>query len=363
LSSRARVPAFEALARRIQDEKLLTPLWVDGEVVMLLDQTRLPFERAVIPIRTADEMGQAIQRMQIRGSGAIGCAAAFGAYLSVVSAPRQPDRWGSLVKPLIEARPTAIALQLAVNEVLDTASNAADPVEGAATAAVAFFEKQIEMERAIGRHGAAIIPDGATILTHCHSGALAGAGYGGRVLSVIRAAAESGNQIKVIAQETRPYLQGARITAWELRQLGLPVTLITDGMSGAMMQAGRVDVCVVGSDRLAINGDLANKTGTYLIALAAREHQIPFYTATTRFNIDPSGPDGQHIPIELRSGEEVLAFNGQRIAPEGVEALYPAFDITPARLLTGIITEAGIFTAPFEPKLRALVQHEMDPII
>src|SRR5258708_12196122 len=166
-------PAFEALARRIQDEKLLTPLWPDGQAVAVLDQTRLPFQRRVIPIHSAEEMAQAIQRMQIRGSGAIGCAGAFGAYLAVLSAPRQPDRWAGLASTLREARPTAIALQLAVSEVLDAASQAADPVDGAAIAAVAFFERQIEMELAIGRHGAAIIPDGSTLLTHCPSGAFA----------------------------------------------------------------------------------------------------------------------------------------------------------------------------------------------
>jgi methylthioribose-1-phosphate isomerase len=350
------------LTRRIEDEKLMAPLWPDGEIVALLDQTRLPFSREIIHVFSATEMGDAIRQMKIRGSGAIGCAGAFGAYLAVHSAPEQPDQWSNLVEPLRNARPTAIALRLAVDEVLRKARTTADPVENAANAAVAFFERQIDMERAIGRHGAEAIADGATVLTHCHSGALAGAGYGGRALSVIRTAAESGKKISVIAQETRPYLQGARITAWELRQLGLPVTLITDGMSGAVMEAGRVDVCVVGSDRLAINGDLANKTGTYLVALAAREHAVPFYTATTCYNVDPTCPDGQHIPIELRPGDEVLTINGQRIAAEGVDALYPAFDITPAKLLTGIITEAGTLTAPFEPKLRALLANEKDTV-
>jgi methylthioribose-1-phosphate isomerase len=360
LSREARFSAFDKLTRRIQDEQLLAPLWPDGETVALLDQTRLPFARDVIHIRTAEEMGNAIRQMQIRGSGAIGCAGALGAYLAVRSAAKQPDQWNRLVEPLRNARPTALALRLAVDEVLDAARGAADPLESAANAAVAFFERQIGMERALGRHGAAVIADGATVLTHCHSGALAGAGYGGRALSVIRAAAESGKRISVIAQETRPYFQGARITAWELRQLGVPVTLITDGMSGAVMEAGRVDVCVVGSDRLAINGDLANKTGTYLVALAAREHDVPFYTATTRYNVDPTCPDGRHIPIEFRPGDEVLTINGQRIAAEGVDALYPAFDITPAKLLTGIITEVGTLTAPFEAKLRVLLQNEKD---
>jgi len=356
LSNQTGFLVLDRLSQRITDERLVAPLWPQGEMVALIDQTKLPFEQDVVQIRTADEMAEAIRRMQIRGSGAIGCAGALGAYLAVRNAPRTADHWGKMVQSLRQARPTAVALQLAVDEVLAAARKATEPVEAAATAAAEFVNRQLEMERAIGRYGAETIPDGATVLTHCHSGALAGAGYGGRALSVIRAAAEAGKNIQVISQETRPYLQGARITAWELRQLGLPVTLITDGMSGAMMESGRVDVCVVGSDRLAINGDLANKVGTYLVALAAREHGVPFYTATTRYNVDPTCASGQDIPIELRPGDEVLKIYGRPITVEGVEALYPAFDITPAPLLTGIITEAGLFQAPFEPKLRSLVQ-------
>jgi len=295
--------------------------------------------------------------MKVRGSGAIGCAGALGAYLAVRQAPAAPEQWDKMVRSLREARPTAVALRRAVAEVLDAArATPQEPVAAAADAAAAFVERQLTMERAIGRHGAAAIPDGATILTHCHSGALAGAGYGGRALSVIRAAHEQGKQIQVIAQETRPYFQGARITAYELQQLGIPVTLITDGMSGAMMETGRVDVCVVGSDRLAINGDLANKTGTYLVALAAREHGVPFYTATTRYNVDPACATGKDIPIELRDASEVLYINERPITVEGVQALYPAFDITPAALLTGIVTEGGLFEKPFEEKLRLLLE-------
>lgn len=355
--------SLDHLARRINDEKLLAPLWPEGDtVVALLNQTRLPFEREILQIRTAAEMAQAIREMQIRGSGAIGCAGAMGAYLAVRSAPDAPEMWDERVQPLRDARPTAVALRLAVDEVLAAARSTDEPLEAAATAASAFVERQLEMERAIGRYGATVIPEGATVLTHCHSGALAGAGYGGRALSVIRAAAESGKNIQVISQETRPYFQGARITAWELRQLNIPVTLITDGMSGAMMESGWVDVCVVGSDRLAINGDLANKVGTYLVALAAREHGVPFYTAATRYNIDPTCVSGKDIPIELRSAEEVLKIRGQPLTVEGVKALYPAFDITPAHLLTGIVTEAGLFHPPFEPRLKALIQNEDIPL-
>jgi methylthioribose-1-phosphate isomerase len=352
---------LDELTQRIKDENLLAPLWPTSDGVALLDQTKLPFEREVVQICTADEMAGAIRAMQIRGSGAIGCAGAMGAYLAVRGAPDAPAQWDRLVQPLRDARPTAVALRLAVDEVLTAGRNADQPLEAVAVAAAAFMERQLEMERAIGRYGAAIIPAGATVLTHCHSGALAGAGYGGRALSIIRTAAEAGKNIQVISQETRPYFQGARLTAWELRELDIPVTLITDGMSGAMMESGRVDVCVVGSDRLAINGDLANKVGTYLVALAAREHDVPFYTATTRYNIDPTCTSGKDIPIELRSAEEVLTIKGRPITVEGVKALYPAFDITPASLLTGIVTEAGLFHDPFEPKLRALVQNEDTP--
>lgn len=347
---------LDEIASRVENEQLLPPLWPNGKGVALVDQTRLPFAQEVELIGSADAMAAAIRDMKVRGSGAIGIAGAMGAYLAVRNAPDAPQTWDELVADLREARPTAVALRLAVDEVLEAARREPDAVEAAAAAAAAFMERQLEMEQAIGRHGAEAIPDGATVLTHCHSGALAGAGYGGRALSVIRGAVEAGKDIQVIAQETRPYFQGARITSWELTQLGIPVTLITDGMSGAMMETGRVDVVVVGSDRLAINGDLANKVGTYLVALAAREHGIPFYTATTRYNVDSGSGTGDDIPIEFRPPREVLYINEQPITVEGVAALYPAFDITPATLIEGIVTEGGLFRKPFEEKLRELLR-------
>lgn len=362
MSTETGFSVLDKLVRRVQEEALLAPLWPQGRGVALVDQTRLPFIYDVLHIETAAQMADAVRQMKVRGSGAIGCAGALGAYLIVRQAPDAPQNWDEMAQALREARPTAVALRRAVDEVLSAAKAAPDArakqdhrVEAAAEAAAAFVERQLTMERAIGRHGAAVIPDGATVLTHCHSGALAGAGYGGRALSVIRAAHEQGKQIQVIAQETRPYFQGARITAYELRKLDIPVTLITDGMSGAMMESGRVDVCVVGSDRLAINGDLANKTGTYLVALAAREHDVPFYTATTRYNVDATCATGNDIPIELRDPREVLTIDGRPITVEGVQALYPAFDITPASLLSGIVTEGGLFQKPFEEKLRGLL--------
>ncbi len=351
-------PICAHLQRLIASAGLWAPLWPAGEVVELLDQRRLPFEQVLVRVESAGAMAAAVRVMAIRGSGALGCAGAFGAYLAVRSAPADPPEWGAPLAELGAARPTAKPLQLGMREVMQAAYQAADPMVAAAEAAAGFMLRQIEIERALGQHGQALIPDGATLLTHCHSGALAGAGYGGRALSPIRAAVEAGRQVRVIAQETRPYLQGARLTAWELQQLGVRVTLVTDGMSGALMQHGDIDLCLVGSDRVAANGDLANKVGTYLIALAARAQAIPFYTATTRYTVDPDCPTGREIPIEFRPAQEVLEYNGQPIAPTGVDALYPAFDITPADLLSGIITEAGVFAPPFAPALRRLTQAE-----
>jgi methylthioribose-1-phosphate isomerase len=349
--------ALEEFYKEIEQQRLLAPLWPTADGVAYRDQTRLPFEQVVLIAHSANDLAAAIQSMHIRGSGAIGCAGAFGATLAVSSAPNHPEEWAGLSAQLRAARPTAIILQKAVDEVLHAA--AAQPgtaVEAAVNAAVAFFRQQLAMERAIGQWGQTLIPDGGTILTHCNSGALAGAGYGGRVLSVIRAAAEAGKHVHVIAQETRPYLQGARITAWELVQLNIPVKLATDGMAAALMQKGLVDVCVVGSDRLAANGDLVNKVGTCLIALAGREYGVPFYTATTHYNVDLACPDGRSIPIEMRPGDEVLSFNGQPVTVSGIGGIYPSFDITPASLLTGIITERGVLLPPYTPGLTALMQ-------
>jgi methylthioribose-1-phosphate isomerase len=346
---------FEYLLKVIGEKNLLAPLWPQGDAIAVIDQTRLPFEREVLLIRSCSQMAEAIRKMQVRGSGAIACAGAMGAYLAVRETKGNPQTWETQTRALREARPTAVALSWAVTEVLDRARTAEDSTAEAAQAAVDFILKQLDMEYAIGRFGAELVPMGATILTHCHSGALAGAGYGGRALSVIRAAAEAGKQVKVISQETRPYLQGARITTWELMQLGIPVQLATDGMSAALMQKGLIDLCMVGSDRLAINGDLVNKVGTCLIALAAREYKVPFYTATTRYNVDKGCSSGSVIPIEMRPGSEVLSFQKQPITIQGVGAIYPAFDITPAYLISAIITEKGVLHSPYEAGLKALL--------
>ena len=214
-------------------------------------------------------------------------------------------------------------------------------------------EEDIEINRAMGFNGAALVPDGACILTHCNAGALATAGYG-TALGVVRAAQEAGKDVRVLADETRPFLQGARLTTWELHKDGIPCTLITDNMAGHMMQQGEVDVVVVGSDRIAANGDVANKIGTYSVAVLAREHGIPFYVAAPTSTVDLEAPSGEAIPIEQRSSDEVAVLYDQRIVPEGVTAAYPAFDVTPNRLVTAIITEEGVAKAPYEESLAEL---------
>jgi methylthioribose-1-phosphate isomerase len=341
---------------RVHQENLLVSFTIKSDHIAILDQTLLPFKKEYIPTRSAEDIAQCIKKMQIRGSGAIGCAGALGAFLAIQQTPANQKQWVELLRPLKKARPTAIILKYAVDEVLQAATNSDQPVQAAAFAANQFIERQLDMEKAIGRYGAELIPDNCTILTHCNSGALAGAGYGGRALSVIRSAAEQGKQLQVIAQETRPYLQGARLTAWELQQLGIPVKLATDGMSGALMRANLIDCCVVGSDRISANGDLANKVGTNLIALAAQAYQVPFYTASTRYNIDPNSPSGDHITIEFRKPEEVLQIGGQPISAPGIGAVYPAFDITPAELISAIITEHGVLRPPYDAALSDLLR-------
>ncbi|MDN5344792.1 MAG: methylthioribose-phosphate isomerase, partial [Clostridia bacterium] len=295
---------------------------------------------------------RAIKDMVIRGSGALGLAGAWGAYLASLHndslAAYQRD-----LAALKATRPTAINLAKTIDEIT-TSLDEGNFREQVEQRVVAIVRRQLDFELALGEAGAALVKDGDTIMTHCHSGALAGAGYGGRALSVIRRAREQGKNISVLVNETRPYLQGARITAWELKRLGIPFTLITDNMSGFCLARGMVDLVVVGSDRVARNGDLANKTGTYLHALAAHDNNVPFYTATASHTIDLQTLRGEDIPVEMRSGAEVLTLAGQPIAEPGTRALYPAFDITPHRLITGIITEKGVIYPPYEENLVAL---------
>jgi methylthioribose-1-phosphate isomerase len=312
------------------------PLRWKGDRLELLDQRLLPDQTVYVTCRTAGEVAQAIRDMVVRGAPAIGCAAAFGVVLSKGS----PEAYEVLAK----SRPTAVNLFWALERMKKAKDFEAE--------AIAIFEEDVAANRAMGERGAALIPEGARVMTHCNAGALATAGYG-TALGVIRSA--KGKHISVIANETRPYLQGARLTAYELVQEGIPCTLITDSMAGYLMSTGEVDVVIVGADRIAANGDVANKIGTYALAVLARRHEIPFYVAAPLSTFDPSIPDGRHIPIEERAGSEVTGYRDTRWAPQGVSVRNPAFDVTPADLVTGIICEKGVVMHPTREKLQALL--------
>jgi methylthioribose-1-phosphate isomerase len=275
--------------------------------------------------------------MVVRGAPAIGCAAAFGVVLGKGS-----ER---AYEVLAKSRPTAVNLFWALDRMRKAKDLEAE--------AVAIFEEDLAANRAIGRIGAQLIRERARVMTHCNTGALATAGYG-TALGVIRSSRDKG--ISVIANETRPYLQGARLTAWELVQEGIPCTLITDNMAGHLMSQGEVDVVIVGADRIAANGDVVNKIGTYALAVLAKRHRIPFYVAAPLSTFDPKIAEGAHIPIEERSADEVTGYRGMRWAPEGVQVRNPAFDVTPAELVTGIITEKGIASPPYRESIAALLQ-------
>lgn len=312
------------------------PLRWKGDRLELLDQRLLPEKTAYVTCRSAAEVAQAIRDMVVRGAPAIGCAAAFGVVLSRGS----PESF----EMLAGSRPTAVNLFWALERMKKAKDLEAE--------AIAIYEEDLAANHALGDLGAALIPQGARVLTHCNAGALATAGYG-TALGVIRSA--KGKKISVIASETRPYLQGARLTAYELVQEGIPCTLITDSMAGHLMSKGEVDVVVVGADRIAANGDVANKIGTYALAVLAKRHGVPFYVAAPLSTFDPGIPDGSHIPIEERPAAEVTGYRDMRWAPEGVAVRNPAFDVTPAELITGIICEKGVVLSPNREKLRALL--------
>ncbi|MGN6186037.1 MAG: S-methyl-5-thioribose-1-phosphate isomerase [Thermoanaerobaculia bacterium] len=320
----------------------VTPLQWDGGVLKLLDQRLLPRQETWIDCRTATDVADAIRTMVVRGAPAIGVSAAFG----MAMAKKNGEDVQVAAKTLKDSRPTAVNLAWAVDRMLSH--------EGDWTAeAERINEEDLEACKTMGRYGAELLGSSATVLTHCNAGALATAGYG-TALGVIRAAVESGKRIAVFADETRPYLQGARLTAWELQQDGIDVTLITDNMSGHFFQQGKFDAVVVGADRIAINGDAANKIGTYTVAVLAHAHGVPFYVAAPVSTIDPRCPNGAAIPIEERSAAEVVEIFGARVAPEGIAVRHPAFDVTPARLITAIITERGVLHPPYEEAIRKL---------
>ncbi|NLN16877.1 MAG: S-methyl-5-thioribose-1-phosphate isomerase [Firmicutes bacterium] len=336
------------------------PLRWDGEALVLLDQTKLPGEVAYITCCNHEQVAAAIKEMKVRGAPAIGAAAAYGLVLGAREACQRADFWEALLdvaERLRRTRPTAVNLAWALERMLQKAERASqDPEEALkllTEEAAAIALEDVEVNRAIGRHGAPLLPEDGGVLTHCNAGALATVDYG-TALGVIRAAVEMGKKIRVFACETRPFLQGARLTAYELKADGIPVTLITDNMAGYVMGRGLVQGVVVGADRVAANGDVANKIGTYSLAILAREHGLPFYVAAPLSTVDLATPDGEHITIEERDPTEVSHLAGIRIAPEGVDILNPAFDVTPAKYITGIITEKGVVKPPYDRGLAAL---------
>jgi methylthioribose-1-phosphate isomerase len=333
--------------------------WVDGAVVMI-DQRRLPLEEAYATCRTYEEVAAAIKDMVIRGAPAIGVAAAMGVALGVAHASVEnlDAQFTAICDTLAATRPTAVNLFWAIGRMKRLyASLRGRPLEEIRRRlieeALLVREEDIAICRAIGRHGAPLVPDHKTVLTHCNAGALATAGYG-TALGVIRAAIETGKTIDVYADETRPFLQGARLTVWELQQDGIPTTLITDNMAGHFLHSGRIGCVVVGADRIAANGDVANKIGTYSVAVLAKENNVPFFVAAPISTLDLTLASGAQIPIEQRAASEVTHVFGHAVAPAGTAAQNPAFDVTPARYVTAIITERGVARAPFEESLELL---------
>jgi methylthioribose-1-phosphate isomerase len=331
----------------------------------ILDQRRLPGTVEYLRLRDADAVAAAIRDLAIRGAPAIGCAAAYGVAVEahrLQDAPSEVFTAGlaRAIEHLAASRPTAINLFWALDRMRAAwkTAGSGDPVVIARhlqDEADGIFEGDIAANERMGACGAALVPDGARILTHCNAGALATAGHG-TALGVIRSAVAAGKRVSVYADETRPVFQGARLTAWELQQDGIPVTLLPDVAAGHLMAIGGIDLVIVGADRVAANGDVANKIGTYPVAVLARRHAIPFYVACPLSTLDLSIDDGAQIPIEERSREEVAGYRGTVWAPEGVPAFNPAFDVTPAELVSALITEAGVLQAPDRESLRALVE-------
>ena len=337
--------------------------WTDGAVVMI-DQTRLPLEEEFVTCRTYEEVASAIRNMVIRGAPAIGVAAAMGVALGVAGASEDglDAQVETICDTLARTRPTAVNLFWGIDRMKRLyATLRGRPIAEIRRRMIEearlVREEDIAINRSIGRHGAPLVPDGKTVLTHCNAGALATAGYG-TALGVIRAAVESGKRVDVFADETRPFLQGARLTVWELQQDAIPTTLITDNMAGHFLKSGRIGCVVVGADRIAANGDVANKVGTYSVAVLARENGVPFFVAAPISTLDLTLASGDLIPIEQRAAAEVTHVFGHAMAPPGTAVENPAFDVTPARYVTAIITERGVARAPFEASLQQLAKGE-----
>ena len=334
----------------------------DGEVLHILDQRRLPFEFIDVPCKTEKDVWQAINKMMIRGAPAIGVAAAYGMYLGAKNLPLKKETFLKELKKIKEyldsARPTAVNLKWATQRIYAVAEKNKDSKELKKLIlqeAVAMEKEDAERNYQMGEYGSALFKDNDTIMTICNTGALATAAYG-TAFSVIERSFEKYKNIKVIALETRPYLQGARLTALELKEAHIPFHLITDNMSGFIMSKNMVNGVVVGADRIASNGDTANKIGTYTLAVLAMYHKIPFYVAAPISTIDPDIASGKEIPIEEREPDEVTHCGGKRIAPEGIKVYNPAFDITPNRLIDAIITDKGVLKKPFNESIKEILK-------
>ena len=338
--------------------------WTD-KGVRFLDQTKLPTEESYVTATTYQQVADAIRSMVVRGAPAIGVAAGMGIALGVKNSKAETvgdlkKDFDQICSAIGETRPTAVNLFWAIRRMQEKfESLRVRPMPQIKQALIEEAQRMhaedIAANRAMGRHGATLMPASGGVLTHCNAGALATAGYG-TALGVIRAAVEQGKKIHVYADETRPFLQGSRLTAWELMKDGIPTTVISDNMAGAMMSYGKIGAIVVGADRIAANGDVANKIGTYTVAVLAKEHGIPFYVAAPISTVDLATPDGSGIPIENRNVKEVSHIAGKQMVPDGVEIENPAFDVTPAKYVTAIITERGIARAPYEDSLRKLAE-------
>jgi len=331
--------------------------WTPQGVVMI-DQTRLPRETVFVTCRDYLQVAEAIRRMIIRGAPAIGVAAAMGVAIGALQSDNLEADMPLICDTLAKTRPTAVNLFWAIDRMKrlynETKHLGVSAVrERLVSEAQRVRDEDIAINRAIGRHGAPLVPDGKTVLTHCNAGALATAGFG-TALGVIRAAVQMGKKIDVFADETRPFLQGARLTAWELQRDGIDTTLITDNMAGHFLKSGRIGCVVVGADRIAANGDVANKIGTYGVAVLAKENGVPFYVAAPISTLDLTLASGEQIPIEERAATEVTHVQGVHVAPDGIKVANPAFDVTPNRYVTAIVTEKGVARAPFEESLKRL---------